>query len=211
LIARLLVWIPALVLASSALARQDNGDDSASKTRRIKAIMVRNLVFSDYTVWPSKAFENARSPLVIGVLGADPFGEDLDNAALAEVPAKSERKIKVVRETDPAKLASCHLVFISSSEKDRLKEILKAFEGRPVVTVGDTDGFAEKGTLINLGLKKTPLKVQDPVTGETKDVIKTKVTLEINLDAVDRLKAAGVTVTSRLLELNFDKKVRDEK
>jgi hypothetical protein len=200
-----MVWVPVLVLASSALARQDNGDDSAAKTRRIKAIMVRNLVFSDYTTWPSKAFENARSPVVIGVLGADPFGEDLDNAAMAEVPAKSERKIKVVRDTDPAKLASCHLVFISSSEKDRLKEVLKTFEGRPVLTVGDTDGFAEKGVLINLGIKKTALKL------ENSEVTKTKVTLEINLDTVDRLKAAGVTVTSRLLELNFDKKVRDEK
>lgn len=205
MIARLVAWVPALILASSVLARQDNGDDSASKTRRIKAIMVRNLVFSDYTIWPPRAFESTQSPLVIGVLGADPLGEDLDNAAMAEVPTKVERKIKVVRDTDPAKLASCHLVFISSSEKDRLKEVLKAFEGRPVLTVGDTEGYAEKGVLINLGIKKTTLQVED------RAVIKTKVTLEINLDTVDRLKATGVTVTSRLLELNFDKKVRDEK
>jgi hypothetical protein len=206
-----MVWVASLILASGTHARQDSGDDSAAKTRRIKANMVRNLVFPDYTIWPSKTFENARSPLVIGVLGADPFGEDLDSAAMTEVPAKSERKIKVVRDADPTKLASCHLVFIGSSEKDRLKEVLKAFEGRPVLTVGDTDGFAERGTLINLGLKTTVVTVKDKVTGIEKEVTKTKVTLEINLDTVDRLKAAGVTVTSRLLELNFDKKVRDEK
>jgi hypothetical protein len=206
-----MVWVPVLVLASSALARQEAGEDSLAKTRRIKANMVRNLVFPDYTVWPPKTFENGRSPLVIGVLGADPLQDDLDNAAKAEVPTKVERKIRIVRDTDPAKLTSCHLVFISGSEKDRIKEVLKAFEGRPILTVGDTDGFAEQGVLINLVLKKTVVKVPDSDTGAVKEVTKTKVTLEINLDAVDRLKAAGVTVTSRLLELNFDKKVRDEK
>jgi YfiR/HmsC-like len=44
---------------------------------------------------------------------------------------------------------SCQIVFIASSEASRLPEVLTYTEGHPILTIGDTDGFASKGALIN--------------------------------------------------------------
>ncbi len=74
----------------------------------------------------------------------------------------------------------CRIAFISSSEKDRLRPILNALRGSGVLTVGDTEGFAEMGGVINFTL------------------VDNRVRFEINLDAakVQRLK-----ISSRLLRL----------
>ena len=74
----------------------------------------------------------------------------------------------------------CHILFIGSSEKNRLGEILLALKGQNVLTVGDTPGFAERGAMINF-------RIED-----------SKVRFEINVDAAER---AGLSVSSNLLKL----------
>jgi len=46
-------------------------------------------------------------------------------------------------------LNNCHLLFIGRSEKDRLAEILKTLSTSSIVTVSETDGFAQNGGIIN--------------------------------------------------------------
>jgi YfiR/HmsC-like len=46
-----------------------------------------------------------------------------------------------------------HLVFIATSEQRQLPAILRELEGRGVLTVGDTPGFAESGVVLNLVMK----------------------------------------------------------
>src|SRR6266700_2363788 len=45
---------------------------------QVKAVWLLN--FARFVEWPATAFTNARSPVVVGVLGKDPFGRDLEKA-----------------------------------------------------------------------------------------------------------------------------------
>jgi hypothetical protein len=75
---------------------------------------------------------------------------------------------------------NCHILFISSYEKRHIQEILKSIKGLNILTIGDTDGFARKGIVINFYTE-----------GQ-------KIRFEINLDAAKR---ANLTISSRLLSL----------
>ena len=77
-------------------------------------------------------------------------------------------------------LKSCHILFISSSEKKHVPLILKPLKGASVLTVSETEGFAHEGGIINF--------LDD---GK-------RVQLEINLDAANR---ARLEISSKLLSL----------
>ena len=47
----------------------------------------------------------------------------------------------------------CHLVYISSSERKLLPEILKSLEGSHVLTVGETEQFAVHGGMVQLTME----------------------------------------------------------
>ncbi len=106
--------------------------------------------FTRFIEWPAEPVGDAAgSPFVIGVVGRDPFGTYLDVLA-ASRPIKG-KSVRVRRLSDFNDVAGCcHLVFVSSSEESNLKRILARTVGRPVLTVGDTPGYAEHGVLINL-------------------------------------------------------------
>ena len=82
--------------------------------------------------------------------------------------------------SDLAQVDGCEIVFIAASEKSRLASILARTEGKPILTVGDTDGFGAAGVLINFY-----------TSGDT-------VKFEINEGAVDR---SGLRVSSKLFKL----------
>jgi len=53
---------------------------------------------------------------------------------------------------------SCHLLFISASQRRDLAQLLSFTEDKPILTVGDSKGFAEKGVLINFHMDKHMLR-----------------------------------------------------
>ena len=159
------------------------------------------LNFAEFIEWPAGAFSNAKSPIILGVVGKDPFGPELDklqgktvNGRTLEIrrfkgalefrgeetpgrrhddlPAKQARKL--------AEMKSCHILFITSSEKNFLQQTLKPFRGASVLTVGETDSFAREGGIITF------------VDSEN------NVQLEINLAAAEQ---ARLKISSKLLSL----------
>lgn len=112
----------------------------------VKAVLLYN--FAHFVEWPAGAFAEPDAPLVIGILGYDPFGRALDE--LVEHETVDGHRIEVVRFRDAGKAASSHLLFISSSERGASGSILKALRGRPILTVADFDHFLERGGVVQL-------------------------------------------------------------
>jgi hypothetical protein len=106
--------------------------------------------FTRFIDWPAEAADaSPGAPFVIGVVGRDPFGRYLD--ALASSRSIKGRPVQIRRLTGHAEVgACCQLLFIAGSEAAQLAQIVGRTAGKPVLTVGDTPGFAEKGVLINL-------------------------------------------------------------
>lgn len=141
---------------------------------QVKAVFLFN--FAQFVEWPSAAFADARAPLVIGVVGEDPFGPYLDEVIRGETVRG--RSLSVRRYQGSEELGGCHILFISSSESARLAQILASLGDRPILTVGDTEGYAMRGVMIRL------ISAQN------------RIRMRINANAA---KTAGLTISSKLL------------
>jgi hypothetical protein len=135
---------PGFVATASS---QDTGDEREYK---IKAAFIYN--FIRFTKWP----DNGKKPMVISVLGKNPFGKSSFEAVENKVIPTTKRKL-IVKELGEFKegmdLKKSDVLFISSSEKDNFKEILKNIGNARVLTVADSEGFIVDGGMINLVLK----------------------------------------------------------
>jgi YfiR/HmsC-like len=140
----------------------------------LKAAFLYHL--AHFVEWPPEAFPEVETPLVIGVLGQDPFGKALDEIVQNE--AVRNRKLVVNRFRQLDEIRVCHVLFISQSEEGRLDQILTNLKGRNILTVGDTENFARRGGIVRFLTEKN------------------KIRLRINLDSA---KAANLTVSSKLL------------
>ena len=103
--------------------------------------------FSIYTEWPSEAFPNSEAPFVVGLLGTDPLGDLLE--AITKKTVKN-RRVEVKKCDSVETALQCHLLFISSSEKDKLSEILRRLKDARILTVGEAEDFTKLGGVINL-------------------------------------------------------------
>jgi hypothetical protein len=113
----------------------------------VKAAFIYN--FTRFVEWPTNSFESTNSPIVIGILGKDPFGKILENVIKDETV--KNRKLELKRYSKIEDITSnCHILFISKSEESKLPQILKYLEGKDVLTVGDFEGFAVGGGIIRL-------------------------------------------------------------
>ena len=103
--------------------------------------------FAKYTEWPKEALPGENEPIVFGILGKDPFGKDID---IIKGKMVKHRKLEVKYFSTLAEAKGCHLLFISSSEIDRLTEILQALDKSSVLTVTEVDGSVSRSGMINL-------------------------------------------------------------
>lgn len=142
----------------------------------IKAAFLFN--FAQFVEWPANAFQDADSPVAFCVLGHDPFGAVLERTLDGETIRN--RRVLIRRFRRVAELESCQLVFVSASERARLADLLPALSSRPVLTVGEVEGFGSAGGIINFYLEDQ------------------RVRFEINQVAARR---AGIEISSELLHL----------
>ena len=110
----------------------------------VKAAFLVN--FAKFVEWPATAFSSPSAPIVVAVVGDDPFGSDLDDAIRGKTVSGHPLVARRVDWRDD--LAHLHVVFISASEKRRLKDILHRLETASVLSVSDMDGFCSDGGLI---------------------------------------------------------------
>ena len=120
-------------------------DPAAASEYAIKAAFIFN--FAKFTEWPGAASGATLGPLVLCAYAGGRY-----DAALAAIDGKTVqgRIMRVRRGVRPDEIKSCHIIFIAESDERRIPELLRAVKGSPVLTIGDTDGFAEAGGMIGL-------------------------------------------------------------
>lgn len=135
-----LVWV--FVLTSS----QIEGQPQAASEYEIKAAFLYN--FARFVDWPPESFSDAGSPLVVGIVGSDPFGGLLDKALNGKTA--NGRTLTVRRLSVGQDIRSCHVLFVSSSEARRMEQIADSLRGASVLTVSDMDRFVQLGGIVQL-------------------------------------------------------------
>jgi hypothetical protein len=111
---------------------------------QVKAAYLFN--FFKFVDWPEDATTNLNGRWVIGIVGENPFGDELAQAVAGKIAQGRLLQVKTFQPTDD--LRACHILFISRSEMKRLPSILTALRGSSVLTVADADHFTESGGMI---------------------------------------------------------------
>jgi hypothetical protein len=142
----------------------------------VKAAFLLN--FARLVAWPDSAFAAPDEPLVVGVLGEQAYRSALEAGIDGERVGR--RTIRLERLSEASRAARCHLVFVSRGMDATGLAVLAASRGRPVLTVGESAGFARAGGVIGFYEQER------------------KVRFEINPDAAER---AEIRISSRLLRL----------
>jgi hypothetical protein len=184
-----------LALFMAAIAMETQTDSEASREYQVKAAFLYN--FIKFVDWPEEKMA-ANEPIIIGIIGKSHFGN-----AFEPVKDKPVRERKVVinyfeelgelKKSDKAdaqieEIRKCHLLFICSSEKEKLSEIINLVKDYSVLTVADIQGFLESGGIVNFLVEEN------------------KVGFEINNAAAQH---ANLQIRSQLLRLA--KRVIEEK
>jgi len=169
----------------------------------IKAAFIYN--FMKFVEWPAdkKTAQDQEqgqlAPMVIGILGDNPFGEAFDPILDKRI---GERGIQLVhiqgyqaflnknrnrqnaltdyQKMNQSLIRQCDILFICTSEKENIKQLLSMTNNAAVLTVSDLPGFAEKGGIVGFVKEKN------------------KVRFEINLKEATR---SNIKVRSQLLSL----------
>jgi len=168
--------IPGLTLISLLFSTIGRPQESQPTEYQLKAAFLFN--FAKFVEWPPAAFATPTSPIIIGVLGDNPFGDDLERTIRGKTLNARRLEIKEFRSAPQA--TNCHILFISTSEKKRLPEIFEGLRGTSVLTVGETDRFTETGGMINFVPEGNKIRFQ------------------INEIAA---RSAGLKISSKLLNL----------
>jgi len=189
-------YILVVVVLVLFIGSQARADSTASREYQVKAAFLYN--FIKFVDWPKEKTADSNEPIIIGIIGNDPFGDAFD--AIKDKQVK-DRKIVINRfkgldelekstEKHPQieAIRECHLLFICRSEKQNLTETINLVKDHSVLTVGDMEGFLESGGIIRFVMEEK------------------KVRFEINVTAAKRAK---LKIRSQLLRLA--KRVVEEK
>lgn len=147
---------------------------AATSEYQLEAVFLFN--FTQFVEWPAQTFASADSPLLICVLGEDPFGDMLDNIVRGE--NVSGHPLMIERHRDAAAVNRCHILFFAPSEMQTYKPVLQKLKNSSVLTVGGFEGFALNGGIIRFL------------------VMDRKLRLRININA---MREAGLGISSKLL------------
>jgi len=188
-----------LAFFAGAITAEVRADSAPSREYHVKAAFIYN--FIKFVDWPKEKIADSNELITIGIIGKDPFGNAFEavkgkkiknkKLAIKQYPGLEQYKAKHKDEYKNKyqdALKKCHILFICSSEKNHLKEIINFIKDSSVLTIGEMDGFLEGGGIIKFMMEEE------------------KVRFEINTTAAKRAK---LKIRSQLLRLA--KRVVEEK
>ena len=153
-----------------------NADSGASREYQVKAAFIFN--FAQFVEWPADSFGGADSPLVIGVVGSNPFGDVLEHAVAGKRAGGRNIVLKHFRSAQA--MERCHILFVSGSERDSMQLIVERSARENTLTVGDFDGFTFANGMIRFVTQDNRLR------------------FEVNIEALNR---ARLKASAKLLKL----------
>ncbi len=117
---------------------------------QVKATLLLKLL--RFTRWPSSALPPKKgASCYIGVLGDDPFDGALQEAARGKDIEGHPVRLRNASHID--ELLDCAVVFICASESEKISEIRKAIDQRPILTFGNGYAYGKQGVMINFIVK----------------------------------------------------------
>jgi len=150
------------------------GQAEPSREYQLKAAFLFN--FAQFVEWPASAFTAPDAPLIIGVLGDNPFGDVLEQIVQGERVNNHPLVVEHYRRVED--IASCHILFVGEPAASHPGPVFARLRDRSVLTVSDAGDFSRHGGMIGFVTEHNHIRLQ------------------INLEAATQ---ASLTLSSKLL------------
>ena len=150
--------------------------DEPSREYQIKAAFICNFV--QFVDWPTSAFQSDSSPITIGILGGNPFGDVLEHVVQGKVVNGRALAVRYFSRIEDVN--QCQVLFVNSSDQNFLKTLNDKLKQESVLSIGEAEQFLWTGGVIRFYEEDN------------------KVRFEINLDAAN---LARLKISSKLLRL----------
>lgn len=167
LLMTLLLFVPVL-----SFAQEPNN----AAEYQVKAAFLYKFCF--YVEWPPSAFAGADSPIVLGIVGPESLGAELDGITRGHVI--NGRPLQVRRVDANSNLSGVHMLFVTRSEQPRLSQFVTQVQKLPLLLVTESPGGLDDGGGINFA-------VQD-----------NRIRFDVGLDSTNR---QGLRLSAQLLKV----------
>ena len=151
--ARTAGWLAAASLAGLFVCSAVSPQSDPSEYQ-VKAAFLFN--FTKFVEWPDGSFDAPQAPIVVGIIGDDPFGDDLERMIAGQ--KVQGRSLMIRRERWGDDLRRCQVLFVSASEHEHRSRILGSVQSAGVLTVSDMEGFAEAGGVIEFVIEQNRVR-----------------------------------------------------
>lgn len=168
-------WLLIVALWASLGASRCGAQAGMQREYELKAGVLYHII--KYVEWPVASRSNTPPTLQIGLLGRIPHAEAIE---VLDGKTVQGRRLVVKRLAAEDEARHCQVLFIGASEKPRLAEIVSGTKSLPILTVGEVEGFAEHGGMVNLVEQQN------------------RIAMEINREVASQ---AGLSISSQLLKL----------
>lgn len=149
---------------------------SSTPEYQLKAVFLFN--FTQFVEWAPTSFATDQSPLIIGIVGEDPFGTYLSDVISGE--KVNGHPIMIQHYSNYEDIKTCHIVFITNNENNKIEQITTSLKKYNILTVSDAPNFLVQGGMIRFFIKNNKMQFQ------------------INLDAA---RESNLLISSKLLRL----------
>jgi hypothetical protein len=141
---RLFVAVGLSALVAGALTNIARAGDVQASEYQIKAAYLCK--FAAYVEWPAASASEATAPVVIGLIASDAVAAEMTSTLQGQ--SVGDRPI-VVRRIDPhGRLDGLNILFIARTHSARLPEALAALQGKPVLTVTESDAPGDSSSMV---------------------------------------------------------------
>jgi uncharacterized protein DUF4154 len=164
------------LLAFAESGREVTAQGNTSSEYQVKAAFLFH--FAQFVDWPPEAFKGADSPITYCTAGGDPFEGGLDESLKGKTIGG--RPVRVLHFKEAGESQGCQILFLGIADKKVVSATLGKLNGSPVLTVGESEHFAQAGGMIGFFLEDN------------------KVRFEINVEAAEDAK---LKISARLLAL----------
>lgn len=174
------ILLSAALLSSSVKATETQdtvsiGAPQEAREYHLKAAFLRYV--AKFVEWPPESMPEGN--INICVIGQVPYYKGLDSITGKDA---NDRIIQVMKigAIEDAEKQKCQILFVAKTESDKVDNILKVIQDKPILGFGDMDDFAEKGGDMNFYMMNKRLAIM------------------INPPAVER---SNLKISSRMLRL----------
>jgi hypothetical protein len=121
---------------------------SVSREYQLKAAFLFS--FTKFTEWPANSLPSPTSPIVIGVLGRNPFGGEL--ARIVRSRTVNGHPLVVASFVTVEQARQAHVVFLPGGDPQEIARAIAVLGPLPVLTVGESAGFLKAGGVVSMAV-----------------------------------------------------------